>query len=115
MPPPIDYAKFREAVREASIPSSAAEAGLRKRLEDLERQLADAKRAAVPDPTYRSLDGKVAMLKHIYIGCPECNAVHDVQKMADGLRVRFRHPANENCSRTMTEFYRPMAQFIEMI
>lgn len=47
--------------------------------------------------------------------CPECLYTLELTLMSDRIRIRFRHPGNDGCSHTMTEFYRPLAQFTTFI
>ncbi len=56
---------------------------------------------------------KVAMINNNQ--CPECLALYNILMMADRLRYRFRHGHIESCSRSMTEFFRPVAQFTTFI
>jgi hypothetical protein len=59
--------------------------------------------------------GKVAVMKAIPNMCPECGSTLEIVFMADRMRVRFRHIKMDTCSRTRTEFFRPIAQFVEFI
>lgn len=59
-------------------------------------------------------DDKIAMLTMPPTQCPECLMILQVMMTEDRLRMKFSHFRN-TCSRSNTEFFRPVAQFVEFI
>lgn len=82
-----------------------------KEYEDWYRRAQDEMEAK--NQQYTMAEGEVAMLNSTQ--CAECAGVYNIIMMADRLRYRFRHERMESCSRSMTEFFRPVAQFIKFI
>lgn len=111
-PVPLPTRTNREVELEAKLAAAT------KQLEEYGKWYEDARsHIETVTNTFRHIgaDNRIAVRLPLPADCPECGYTHSVEKMSDNLRFRFRHGRMDTCSRSMTEFFRPIAQFIEFI